>query len=78
MRGSEGVRKAENVATRQNFVKQLVHDGIAVVVYYPTAKMRTDIFTKPFARVKFEEQRERLGVRLIDIRRRGVEIPPVS
>ena len=56
--GMEGVRKAKHVAVRQNFVKQLVHDGLAVVVYCPTAKIRADIFTKPLARTKFEEQRK--------------------
>lgn len=48
-------------------MKQLVQDGFAVVVYCPTAKTRADIFTKSLTTVKFEEQRESLGMLVIDM-----------
>lgn len=68
MWGMEVVGNEKHVSIGENVVKQLVHDGLTVAVYCPTANMRTDIFTTPLARVKFEEHRECLGVLLIDIK----------
>ena len=58
----EGVRHAKHVSIRRNFVKEQIEDGIVKVEFCPTLKMTADIFTKPLARVKFEEHRKSLGV----------------
>lgn len=51
-----------NTSPIDKTLSKFVEDGLAFVQYCPTSAKRADIFTEPLDRVKFEAQRDVLGV----------------
>jgi hypothetical protein len=48
-----------------HFIKELVHDKIIDLQFYPSYEKTVDIFTKTFIGVKFQTLWDRLGVKNI-------------
>ena len=59
---TDGVRHAKHVDIRKNFVMDMTEKGNLRIEYCPTEKMLAYIFTKPLMRIKFEKNRESIGV----------------
>ena len=45
-----------------HFIKNLVHDSVIEVLYFPTNDQVADIFTKALTKAKFSKLRSMLGV----------------
>ena len=45
-----------------HFIRNLVHDRVLEILYYPTDDQVEDIFTKSLTEVKFYKLRSMLGV----------------
>lgn len=54
--------RTKHLDIRYHFIRQHVEDGIIRLEYIPTADMVADGLTKALARVKFERNRDAMGI----------------
>jgi hypothetical protein len=54
--------RSKHIKTKCHFIRECVDNGEVVLESVGTANQLTDILTKPHARVRFQEQRERIVV----------------
>ena len=52
----------KNIELHMHFIKNLVHDCVLEMLYFPTDDQDADIFTKSLIEVKFSKLRSMLGV----------------
>lgn len=62
-KNSGSSRRTKHVDIRYHFVRDQVQAGKVKFEYCRTEDMEADIFTKPLARVKFEQFRDKIGLR---------------
>ena len=53
---------ATNIELHMHFIRNLVHDSVIEVLYFPTDDQVVDIFTKSLTKAKFSKLRSMLGV----------------
>lgn len=59
-----GTKRSKHVDTRYHFVRDMAEQKRINVVYCPSSDMLADALTKPLARIKLEELREKIGLRM--------------
>jgi hypothetical protein len=57
--------RSKHIEVRYHFIREKVEEGIVAVEHVGTNHQLADILTKPLARVKFQEMREKIGVCLV-------------
>jgi hypothetical protein len=57
--------RSKHIDVRYHFIREKVEEGIVAVEHVGTNHQLADILTKPLARVKFQEMREKIGVCLV-------------
>lgn len=55
-------RRSKHIETRENYVRELCHDGIIKLEYCPTEDMVADILTKPLGTIKQRKFSEMMGL----------------
>lgn len=58
----ENNKRLKHIHVRCHFIKEKIDNGTVNVVYIKSENQLTDIFTKPFAKVKFDKFRDKLGL----------------
>jgi hypothetical protein len=56
-------QQMKHVEIHMHYIRNLVHEGIIDLQFYPSAKQTIDIFTKTFTEKKFHSLRGCLGVK---------------
>jgi hypothetical protein len=54
--------RSKHIKTKYHFIRECVDNGEVVLESVGTADQLTDILTKPLARMRFQEPREKIGV----------------
>lgn len=55
-------RRSKHIETRENYVRELCHDGILKLQYCPTEDMVADVLTKPLGTIKQRKFSEMMGL----------------
>jgi hypothetical protein len=55
----------KHIEIHMHYIRDLLHEGIIDLQFYPLEKHTTYIFTKTFSEQKFHSLRSRLGVKEI-------------
>jgi hypothetical protein len=53
----------KHIETHMQYTRDLVHEGIIDLQFYPSVEQTADIFTNTFIEQKFHSLRSRLGVK---------------
>eukprot|EP00253_Pinus_taeda_P036552 PITA_36552 len=56
-------QRTKHIEIHMHFIRELIHDGIIDLQYYPSSEQIADIFTKTFIEQKFRFLRDRLRVK---------------
>ena len=54
--------KSKHIEIKYHYIRDMVQRGVMKLLYIATEEQIADVMTKPFARMKFEYFKERLGV----------------
>lgn len=57
-----GTKRSKFIDMRHGFIKDQVENNDVKVVHVPSDEQNAEIFTKPLGRIKFSDNRERIGV----------------
>ena len=58
--------RTKHIDIAHHFIREQIEQKIIELQYYPTSDILADIMTKPLGRIKFESNRESLGLRNIE------------
>ena len=63
--------KSKHIEIKYHYIRDMVQRGAVKLQYVATDDRIADVLTKPWARVKFEYFREKLGVLQIEVPSKG-------
>jgi hypothetical protein len=58
----------KHIKLHMHFIKKLIHDRVAEVLFFPTEDQVADIFTKSLTKAKFSKLQSMLGVQEVVIK----------